>query len=62
MSSLTDGLCFLFFASEAISVSSGGYACCLVRKLATCPILTELRSLQFYTAERACRSGGWERQ
>lgn len=54
MSSLT----VLFFAMEAISVCSG-YCCCVVRKLATCPTLTVLRSLQFYTGKRACSSGGW---
>ena len=46
-----------FFAAEGyFSSCSGGFCCCccVVRKLATCPTLTALRSLQLYAGGRAC--------
>lgn len=47
-----------FSETHAISVCSGGFCrCCVVRKLATCPTLSALRSLQFYAGKRACRRG-----
>lgn len=46
-----------FFAAQGyFSCCSGGFCCCcccVVRKLATCPTLTALRSLQFYAGRRA---------